>query len=155
MTPEDHQAEHVRLHRALDELMACYLEEGFVREDAGGKRASIHDEIYSLMRWSHQKSLAPSPVDRSALAQEFRHAKPEQFLIAQNDDPELLEWLANASQRGGGFVQSIANAGLRADHENYPLIRTVLLVMRGKYTEYEPSDAVKEEIRNRPKEPAR
>jgi hypothetical protein len=154
MTPEDHQAEHVRLHRALDELMACYLEEGFVREDSGGKRASIHDEIYSLMRWSHQKSLAPSPVDRAALAQEFRHAKPEQLLVAQSDDPELLEWLAKAAQEGGSFVQGIASAALHADPQNYALIRTLLLVLRQKYPTYEPSDAVKEEIRNRPKETA-
>lgn len=72
-----------------------------------------------------------------------------EFLIAKNDDPELLEWLAKASQDGGGFIQSIANAGLRADHENYPLIRPLLLLMRAKYTEYEPSDAVKQEIRER------
>ncbi len=70
-------------------------------------------------------------------------------LVAQNDDPELLEWLAKASEQGGGFVQSIANAGLRADHENYPEIRPFLMWARIKYPEYEPSDAVKQEIRER------
>ena len=40
-------------------------------------------------------------------------------------------------------------AGLRADHENYLLVRPLLLTMREKYPEYEPSDAVKEEIRGR------
>lgn len=72
-----------------------------------------------------------------------------ELLIAQNDDPELLEWLAKASQQGGGFVSSIARAGLIADHENYPLIRPFLLIMRKKYSQYEPSDAVKQEIRER------
>jgi len=72
-----------------------------------------------------------------------------EFLIAQNDDPELLEWLAKADTDAGAFVQSIARAGLHADHENYPLIRPLLLMMREKYPEYEPSDAVKEEIRGR------
>ena len=72
-----------------------------------------------------------------------------EFLIAVNDDPELLEWLAKAAEKGGGFVQSIANAGLRADYENYLLVRPLLLTMREKYPEYEPSDAVKEEIRGR------
>jgi hypothetical protein len=73
------------------------------------------------------------------------------FLIAQNDDPELLEWLAAAKERGGTFVSSIAHAGLVADWENYPLIRPLLIQMRAKYTEYEPSDAVKQEIRERVK----
>ena len=71
------------------------------------------------------------------------------FLITQNDDPELLEWLAKAEQNGGGFVQNVAAAGLRADHENYPLIRPLLLEMRKKYPAYEPSDEVKREIRER------
>jgi hypothetical protein len=73
----------------------------------------------------------------------------DEFLIAQNDDPELLEWLSLACQIGGGFVKSIATAGLVADYENYRILRPVLLVMRAKYSQYEPSDAVKQEIRNR------
>lgn len=73
------------------------------------------------------------------------------MLIAQNDDPELLEWLANAKQRGGGFISSLATAALVADHANYPIIRPVILQMRGKYPAYEPSDAVKAEIAARPK----
>jgi hypothetical protein len=71
------------------------------------------------------------------------------FLFAQNDDPELLEWLAKASQEGGGFVGAVARAGLVADCENYALIRPLLITMRGKYPAYEPSDAVKQEIRER------
>jgi hypothetical protein len=102
------------------------------------------------MSWSHERALLPFPC--SGVENWPAHSLLPDFLIAQNDDPELLEWLAKASQKGGGFVQSIANAGLRADHENYPLIRPLLMVMRAKYSEYEPSDAVKEEIRQRPKE---
>jgi hypothetical protein len=71
------------------------------------------------------------------------------YLIAQTDDPELLEWLAKADLEGGGFVSSLARAGLVADHENYPLIRPLLVLMRAKYPAYEPSDAVKQEIRDR------
>jgi hypothetical protein len=70
-------------------------------------------------------------------------------LIAQNDDPELLEWLNNAANRAGGFLQNLAWAGLRADYENYPTLRPVLIQMRKRYPEYEPSDAVKQEIRDR------
>lgn len=70
-------------------------------------------------------------------------------MIAQNDDPELLEWLANAEQRGGGFVSRIAGAALRADDGNYPLIRPLMVQLRAKYTEYEPTEDVKAEIRSR------
>lgn len=70
-------------------------------------------------------------------------------LIAQFDDPELLEWLAKANEFGGGFISSISRAALIADEENYPLMRPFLLVMRQKYPRYEPSAAVKQEIRER------
>ena len=71
------------------------------------------------------------------------------FLIAQNDDPELLEWLANADHNGGGFISSVARAGLVADYDNYPLIRPLLIALRAKYPKYEASEQVKEEIRQR------
>lgn len=73
------------------------------------------------------------------------------LLIAQNDDPELLEWLSKASQEGGGFVSSVARAGLVADHENYPMIRPFLLWARSRYPQYEASAAVKAEINARPR----
>lgn len=58
ITPEEHQAQHIRLHRAFDELLACYLSENRGRV----MRTSIHDEIFALMQWSHRKTLAPTPV---------------------------------------------------------------------------------------------
>ena len=146
MTPEEHQQEHIRLHRALDELFACYLQEGFVREDAGGMRSSINDTIFSLLIWAHQKTLVPSPTEE----QHYRNISP--VLIAQNDDPELLEWLMNAKEKAGDFVRNLAEAGLRADWENYPMLRYVLMAMRQKYPQYEPSDAVKQEIADRGKQ---
>lgn len=71
------------------------------------------------------------------------------MLIAQNDDPELLEWLAKADRDGGGFISSIARAALVADDSNYPLIRPLILLLRVKYPKYEPTDQVKQEIRDR------
>lgn len=68
------------------------------------------------------------------------------MLIAQNDDPELLEWMAKADQDGGGFVRSVARAALVADLENYPLIRPLVVALRLKYPAYEPSQEVKREI---------
>lgn len=147
MTPEEHQQEHIRLHKALDELLACYISESWEMEKHGsGVHVTLNGtSIMDLIRWGYGKTLMPSPCEEGHIV-----ALPR-ILTAQNDDPELLEWLSNASQRGGGFIQSLANAGLRADHENYPTIRPLLLFFREKYTEYEPSDAVKQEIRERAK----
>jgi len=72
------------------------------------------------------------------------------YLIAQSDNPELLEWLASADQFGGSFVRSVARAALVADRENYALIRPLIMELRRKYPKYEPTDAVKQEIRERP-----
>lgn len=70
-------------------------------------------------------------------------------LIAQNDDPETLEWLSNASHRGGGFISSFARAALVADWENYRLLRPVIVALRAKYPDYEPTAQVKREIQER------
>lgn len=56
-------------------------------------------------------------------------------MIAQ-DDMELADWLLNAQSFGGDFLRSLAEAGLRADHENYPVLRPVLLSMKEKYPKY-------------------
>lgn len=43
-----------------------------------------------------------------------------------------------------------AGAGrAHADSDNYPLLLPVVVAMRAKYRQYEPSDAVKQEIRER------
>ena len=139
MTPEEHQQEHIRLHRAMDELVACYIDSN------PNQRGFLKLPIGELLTWAHTMTLAPTPNDAHFVSFVLEP------LVAQSDDPELLEWLASASQRGGGFVQSLANAGLRADHENYRAIRPLLLYFREKYTEYEPSEAVKQEIRDREK----
>jgi hypothetical protein len=70
-------------------------------------------------------------------------------MIAQTDDPEILEWLANAEQKAGGFLSNFARAALHADAENYPVLRPALNVFRKRYPAYEPSEEVKREIRGR------
>jgi hypothetical protein len=72
-------------------------------------------------------------------------------MIAQSDDPELLEFLAKAAQDGGGFISALARAALVADQENYPILRPALVVFRKKYWQYEPTEQVKQEIRDRTK----
>lgn len=72
-------------------------------------------------------------------------------MVAQSDDRELLEWLNNAEKDGGDFLSAFARAALRADWENYPLLRPSVLRIRAKYTEYEPTDEAKREIAERPK----
>lgn len=51
-------------------------------------------------------------------------------------DPELQDWLLNTANFAGDFLKSIAWAGLRADGDNYPVLRPALLYMKAKYPEY-------------------
>jgi hypothetical protein len=140
MTPEEHQERHKALHNSMDELLACYI----------ASNPNIHGfltmPIGAFLTWAHAMTLHP-------VADGEHRGTPLMLkpLVAQSDDPELLEWLANASMRGGDFIKSIANAGLRADPENYCAIRPLLLFFREKYANHEPSDAVKQEIRERSK----
>ncbi len=62
--------------------------------------------------------------------------------IAQQD-PELFIWLQTAAGHfaperpaAGSFLRNLAEAGLRADWDNYPILRPVLLQMKAKYPKY-------------------
>jgi hypothetical protein len=56
--------------------------------------------------------------------------------ILQNDR-EMLDWVLNLDRmHAGGFLLAIGDAAQRADHENYPLMRPMLLVLKHKYPEY-------------------
>ena len=56
------------------------------------------------------------------------------------EDDELLDWLYgvvnNSPVEAGGFLHAIAEAATRADYQNYPLLRPVLLHLRAKYPNY-------------------
>jgi hypothetical protein len=72
-----------------------------------------------------------------------------ELMVAQADDPFQLEWICNAQRLGGNFLSSIAQAALVADIENYPLMRPLIAHLRKKYPAYEPTEQVKQEIRDR------
>jgi hypothetical protein len=50
--------------------------------------------------------------------------------------PELLTWLSNADAYAGDFLKHAAQAGLRADWQNYPIMRPALLALKAKYPKY-------------------
>lgn len=59
-------------------------------------------------------------------------------MIAQQDQ-EMIDWLINAVDpryRAGGFIRAIADAALRADWENYDILRPALMQLKDKYPEY-------------------
>lgn len=60
-------------------------------------------------------------------------------MIAQTD-PELSEWLLgitnNTPTRPGDFLRSLAEAALRADGNNYLLLRPALLAIKANYPGY-------------------
>lgn len=67
-------------------------------------------------------------------------------MIAQTDHPYVLEWLANASRQGGGFLAAFATACLVADHTNYPLLMHLISKLSEKYPYYMPSEQVKKDL---------
>jgi hypothetical protein len=56
------------------------------------------------------------------------------------EDEELLDWLYGVSNsrptEAGGFLRTIVEAAQRADSENYPLLRPVLVQLKSKYPTY-------------------
>jgi hypothetical protein len=58
--------------------------------------------------------------------------------IIQND-PDVLDWtngVLNPGAPAGDFLQNIAKAARHADHENYLIMRDVLLKLMDKYPQY-------------------
>lgn len=53
------------------------------------------------------------------------------------NDPMLLNWLFNAANFAGDFLKDISNGALRADWNNYPLLRPFLLYLKEKYPLYD------------------
>ena len=60
-------------------------------------------------------------------------------MIAQ-EDTALLDWLLGIARgrpnASGDFLRSLADAALRADTENYPILRPALLELQKKYPQY-------------------
>jgi hypothetical protein len=73
----------------------------------------------------------------------------ENKLLLPANDPELRDWIFNASDKNrhaGSFVRAIADAAVRADPANYQIIRGALLALKAKYPDYALSV---EEVRGR------
>lgn len=70
-------------------------------------------------------------------------------LIASEDTPETLSWLASALSDGGSFLSYVARAGLHADYQNYPLIRPLILQLRKRYPEFDPEGVARRVMEGR------
>jgi hypothetical protein len=60
-------------------------------------------------------------------------------MIVQSD-PALISWVLGISNgkptRAGDFLRAVANAALRADTQNYEILRPALLELKEKYPQY-------------------
>lgn len=79
----------------------------------------------------------------AALAYRIEAAKKRQRLLVVGEDPPdaqhdpvLFPWLMGCQNQAGDFLKSIAEAALRADAENYALLRGALLTLRESYPEF-------------------
>lgn len=61
-----------------------------------------------------------------------------QSITSGHDDFELTDWLLVVVNDGlaGDFLKFLAMAALRADHENYPILRPALLEIKKRYPKY-------------------
>lgn len=57
MTEKDHIKRHIELHQSLDELMADAIKYGGLLPS----QATILD----LMRWSHNQTIKPTPIEKN------------------------------------------------------------------------------------------
>lgn len=64
--------------------------------------------------------------------------------MTAHEDPELIDFLLNCTSWAGAFLAKLAEAALRADTENYPVLRPALLSMKRKYPDFAvPFNAIK------------
>jgi len=54
----------------------------------------------------------------------------------QQDMESIQSWLHNAHHYGGGFIRTFTEAAMRADAENYVVLRPCLVKFVIKYPEY-------------------
>ena len=133
LTKDELRERHQQLHQAFDELFACFIEQH------RNRFAFLKLQISELMAWSHQMTLDPTCVvseDTASPRVVVHLVNMTQPATATLDDPELFAWLVAAHEHAGDFLRTLAEAGLRADAENYPLLRPVLLAMKAKYPKY-------------------
>jgi hypothetical protein len=61
-------------------------------------------------------------------------------MIAQQDI-ELFDWVfclaTQYPMQSGGFLESVGRCAVRADAENYVILRPVLLQLKAKYPQYD------------------
>jgi len=80
---------------------------------------------------------------------EFKHLNADRVLserapltplVAQQDDEETYRWLLGVNNgqpsQPGGFLKAIAEAALRADPHNYPMLRPTIAKLKQKYPVY-------------------
>ncbi|MGH7936663.1 MAG: hypothetical protein ACREF8_06610, partial [Chthoniobacterales bacterium] len=53
------------------------------------------------------------------------------------EDSDLMDWLLGIRPKNAGdFLQSVAMAAMRADAQNYMILRPALLELKAKYPKY-------------------
>lgn len=116
MTPEEHQEEHKRLHRALDGLLGCYLSENIkpIMRDLNvpqkARAGSIHNPILDLLQWAHQKTMVPSSA-------EYHHAISRTPADFEAERQLILLALAELALSRPGWDESIREVARFYDDE--------------------------------------
>ena len=66
MTAEEHRQRHIELHKALDELVACFC--------AQTKFYPSKTVVYDLLHWSYRQTIAPTEgIEHKAPNPDYQH----------------------------------------------------------------------------------
>lgn len=111
MTPEEHQAEHIRLHKSFDQLLACFMQDN---REGTHIHASIHDQILDLLHWSYEKTMKPTPPPE--ISHDAR--TPAEF---ECDRQIIVLALAELALSRPGFEPAIQDIAHHYDGEGLPM----------------------------------
>lgn len=122
MTPEEHRQEHIRLHRALDELLACYFSENMdvpLIDTPGRTMVGTKSPLMDFLVWSHQKTMVPTSAER----EDYQHPRSQEDYESQRQLICLA--LAELALSRPGFESAIKEIARHYDAESLPTFESL------------------------------
>jgi hypothetical protein len=106
----------------------------------------VSDGQHLLVNGSAAESRAPMRAARNRIATNEGMAR-----LTALDDTELGEWvMALGGERSGHFLCALAEAVMKADAEDYSVIRPALVNLKRKYPDADPvPEQIPDEVTNR------
>src|SRR6267142_63762 len=115
---------------------ALYEVEGEHREYIDGFRVGSYKSRFEAMAACAALATVADHIQQTINEAGPDGAPRKKEPIEAQGDAVIFDWAVDASNGAGDFLKSLARAALFADHENYAILRPVLLRMKLKYPDY-------------------